>query len=409
VNRRLGAALANHIGRLPGAARFVLVEGVSVALAEGMAAAWNDNLPPLRVASAEPRRFGARALIGTSGTAMRNQRVGGEACGVVLVLCEGQQVADRQSLNMFESVSPSQLLDSPDGVALLAAQEPAVQLDGPAHAVKAAITQAGAASRPSAAAVADYLDRLADGQNALGALPVLGAFADSSGGVRVEAARIGDNLKLAARRTSEDLLRPRDYADLRRRAETVLRRRPGMRDDPVAAAAAADEVMTLLQSGNDALLERLQYDEAKEIFEQKSQDLVGLVVAALSDYRRGLDPQGQAAALPWEGYERRAHALRPHDEQRQAAQDLLDLDDAQQRHIFARPLRNKLERLLRDKAVNGSSPSCPEAAMVKAAQQLGGLIQRVQVLPPFPQPGQAKNGSSLFRVGGLVDLLPFCD
>lgn len=398
MNRRLGAALASHIGRMPGHARFVLVEGVPTQLAEGMAAAWTDGLPPLRVVSDEPARFGEQALTGASGTAMRNQREAGEARGVVLVLCEGQRVPDRQSLNLFESLSPSQLLDSAAGVALLAAQAPAVPLDGPARAVREAITQAGAASRPSAAAVAAYLDRLAGGEDPLRALPTLGAFADHAAGVRVESSRIGDNLQLAARRTSEDLLSPRDYADLRRRAETVLRRRPGLRADPQAAAAAAEEVMTLLQSGSDDLLSRLQYDEAREILEQKSQDLVGLVATALADYRRGLPPEGQAAALPWDSYERRAQALRRGAEQRPAAQDLLDLDDAQQRLIFARPLRAKLERLLRDKAISGSAPSCPEAALVRAVQQLGGSIDRVEVLGPIPPTERARNRSGAARV-----------
>jgi len=398
VNRRLGAALASYIARMPGQARFVLVEGVPTELAEGMVAGWTDELPPLRVVSDQAGRFGAHALVGASGTAMRNQREAGQARGIVLVLCEGQQVADRQSLNLFESVSPSQLLDDAAGVALLASQAPAVQLDGPARSVREAITQAGAASRPSAAAVAAYLDRLAAGEDPLRALPALGAFADHAAGLRVESSRIGDNLQLAARRTSEDLLSPRDYADLRRRAETVLRRRPGLRDDPQAAAAAAEEVMTLLQSGSDGLLSRLQYDEAREILEQKSQDLVALVTTALSDYRRGLPPEGQAAALPWDAYERRAQALRRGTEQRPAAQELLDLDDAQQRRLCARPLRVKLERLLRDKAVSGSSPSCPEAALVRAAQQLGGTIDRVEVLGPIPPPGRARNRSGAARV-----------
>lgn len=398
MNRRLGSALASHIARMPGHARFVLVEGVPTELAEGMVAAWTDGLPPLRVVSDQPARFGTQALSGASGTAMRNQREAGQARGVVLVLCEGQQVPDRQSLNMFESVSPSQLLDSAAGVALLAAQAPAVPLDGPARAVREAITQAGAASRPSAAAVAAYLDRLAATEDPLRALPTLGAFADHAAGVRVESSRIGDNLELAARRTSEDLLSPRDYADLRRRAETVLRRRPGLRDDPQAAAAAAEEVMTLLQSGSDDLLSRLQYDEAREILEQKSQDLVALVATALADYRGGLPPEGQAAALPWDSYERRAQALRRGADQRPAAQELLDLDDAQQRRIFARPLRAKLERLLRDKAISGSTPSCPEAALVRAAQQLGGTIDRVEVLGPIPPAGRARNRSGAARV-----------
>lgn len=383
---------------MPGRARFVLVEGVPNELAEGMVSAWSPELPPLRVVSDQPARFGAHALAGASGTTMRNNREAGRPLGVVLVLCEGQQVPDRQSLNMFESVSPSKLLDSVAGVALLAAQTPAVPLDGPARAVREAITQAGAASRPSAASVAAYMDRLAAGEDPLRALPTLGAFADHDAGVRVEGSRIGDNLQLAARRTSEDLLRPRDYADLRRRAETVLRRRPGLRNNPQAVATAAEEVMTLLHTGSDDLLNRLQYDEAREILEQKSQDLVGLVTTALDDYRRALPPEGQAAALPWDSYARRARALRRGADQRPAARDLLDLDDAQQRRIFARPLRAKLERLLRDKAISGSAPSCPEAALVRAAQQLGGTIDRVEVLGPFPPTGRAHNRSGATRV-----------
>jgi hypothetical protein len=399
MSQRLGAALAAHIRRMPGgAAKFVLVEGVPVSLAEGMARSWGDDLPPLAVVSAEPGRFGPYALADTSGTALRNRRSEAGARGVVLVLCEGEQVPDRQSLNLFESVSPSVLLEGPAGLGLLAQQQPAVALDGPARAVRDAIAQAGMASRPSAAAVASYLDRLAAGEPPLQALPVLGAFPDPAAGDRVEGDRIGDNLTLAARRTSEDLLRPAAYPDLRRRAETVLARRPGLRGDKAATAVAADEVMRALQAGDDRLLTLLQYDEAKEILEQKSQDLVGAVTTALNDYQNGLPPEGQAAALPWDNYLRRAQSLRRAAEQKQAAQELLDLDEAQRRAIFPRPTRTKLERLLRDKAINGSNPSCPEAALVRATQQLGGLIHRVQVLSPLPPASQANNRSGAGRV-----------
>ncbi len=88
--------------------------------------------------------------------------------------------------------------------------------------------------------------------------------------------------------------------------------------------------------------------------------------------------------LPWSIYEQRADDLGRGAMQRAAAQELCDLDDAQQRQVFTKPTRSKLERLLRDKSVNGSNPSCPEAAIVRAAQQLGGLIERVQVLEPKP-------------------------
>src|SRR5947209_1354002 len=123
MSQRLGAALAAHIRRMSGgAAKFVLVEGVPVSLAEGMANCWSDDLPPLAVVSAEPGRFGPYALADTSGTALRNRRSEAGARGVVLVLCEGEQVPDRQSLNLFESVSPSVLLEGPAGLGLLAQQ-----------------------------------------------------------------------------------------------------------------------------------------------------------------------------------------------------------------------------------------------------------------------------------------------
>lgn len=399
MSRRLGGALTEHIRRLRGEARFVIVEGVPPSLAYGMTQAWDDTLPPLAVVSDTPARFGRHALRNASGTSLRNT----EARGVVLVLCEGQQVPDRQSLNLFESVSPGVLLDSPEGLAILAQQAPPIALDGPVRAVREAINRAGVATRPSASSVAGYFDKLAAGEDPLRSLPALGAFADQAvSGARVESERIGDNFALAAQRTSEDLLRPAAYADLRRRAETVLGRRPDLQGNPEAGKAEADAVMTMLQSGSDELLTRLQYDEAREILEQRPQDLAKRVATELEDYRRELDPNSQAAALPWDTYNRRAEELRRGPQQRDAARELCDLDDAQQRRVFARPTRRKLERLLRDKAVNGSSPSCPEAALTKAAQQLGGLIQRVQVLAPLPPTGNVRNNRT--GAGNLLTL-----
>lgn len=409
MSRRLGAALAGHIRRMaPGAAKFVLVEGVPVTLAEGMSRAWDDQLPPLAVVSAEPARFGAHAMTDTSGTALRNRRDGSGARGVVLVLCEGQQVPDRQSLANFETVAPSVLLEGAEGMGLLAQQDPPVLLDGPAHAVRQAVVAAGPA-RPSAAAVADYLDRLAAGDPPLEALPTLGAFTDPNAGDRVEGERIGDNLRLAARRTSEDLLRRNAYADLRQRAERVLGRRPGSPDK----AAAAEEVMQALQSGSRRLLTLMSFDEAREVFEQKTQTLGALVTEALSAYQDSLPANSQAADLPWDSYQASARLLRGGAEQKQAARELLDVDEAQRHAIFDKPTRAKLERLQRDKAINASDPSCPEAALVRAAQQLGGMIERVQVLGPA-EPANTGNRSSAvraltlacarLRLGGLMRL-----
>jgi len=386
VSTRLGSALTEHLRRELAASdrSYVLVEGVPASVAVGMAKVWDETLPQLAIVSTEPQRFGEYALKDVSGTRLRNRR---DTRGVVLVLCDGEQVPDRQSLNLFDSVSPSVLLDSPEGMGILSRQHPAVNLDGPARAVREAINRSDAATRPSAVAVATYLDRVAAGEDPLGALPALGAFTDQTvSGTKADSERIGDNLALAALRTSEDLLKPSAYADLRKRTERVLGRRPSLADK-FALAAAADRVMTMLQSGSPELLSSLRFDEAREILEQRAQDLVATVRQELGAYKAGVLTGSQAEGLPWHTYESRAEALRRGAAQRDAARELRDLDDAQQQKIFTRPTRSKLERLLLDKSVNGSSPSCPEAAFIRAAQQLGGLIDRVRVLSPLPPSG----------------------
>lgn len=384
MSARLGAALAEYLRiylarhMQAGHPAFFLVEGVSVEVALGMSRAWDQSLPRLAVHSPDPSEFGEHALRDASGTQLRNTG------GIVVVLCGGEQVEDRQSLNLFESVSPSVLLDTTEGLSILAQQPPAVDLDGAARAVREAIVQAGPAYRPSAHAVAAYLDRLAAGGDPLQELPTLGGFADRvPGGERPDSGRIADNLALAAKRTSDDLLRPTSYADLRRRAERVLGQRPGLRE-PAAARGAAAEVMAQLQAGSSDLLSTLQFDEARQILEQRSETLAVVVCREIGQFRDGLVEGSQAEMLPWHTYEKCAGDLGRGTGQRDAAKQLCDLDDAQQRQLFTRPTRNKLERLLRDKSVNGSNPSCPEAAIVRAAQQLGGMIQRVQVLEPKP-------------------------
>ena len=83
---------------------------------------------------------------------------------------------------------------------------------------------------PAPISVAAYLDQLAGGEDPLRALPAIGAFTDHvADGERIDSGRVSDNLALAARRTSEDLLKPTSFADLRKRAERVLAQRPGLR------------------------------------------------------------------------------------------------------------------------------------------------------------------------------------
>ncbi|WP_033414095.1 ATP-binding protein [Actinomycetospora chiangmaiensis] len=382
MSTRLGSGLADHIKRMSGSSRFILIEGVSTDLAEGMANDWDSGLPPLAIVSDAPERFGQYALVGASGTELRNRRGRNGEFGVVLVLCEGQQVPDRQSLTLFESISPSVLLESAEGLAVLAKQKPPVALDGPVRAVRDALLNLGSARRPGAASVASYFDRVAAGTDPLKALTFLGAYADHSTGERVDSDRIIDNLNLARQRTSEDVLRPVAYAELRRRTERVLARRPALRQGD-AATVEANRVMALLQAGDDRLLETLQFDEAREIFEQRNLKLPAAVATEVADYRNRLSSASQAAALPWDSYVAQTEDLRRGPRQREAAQSFCDLDDGQEQKLFSKKTRGALERLLRDKSVDGSRPSCPEAALARAAQQLGGtFIQRVQVLSP---------------------------
>lgn len=407
MSARLGRALAASLReKTAGAgAAFVLVEGVPGSVAQGMRAGWDDAaMPRLAVVSADPASFGRYAMTEVNGTQLRNE----SDRGVVVVLCDGEQVPDRQSLNLFESVSPGDLLASNSGLALLSQQEPAVEMDGPARAVRAAVVELGAASRPSPAAVADYLDRLADGGDPLRELPALGGFTDHAGpGEQIDSGRVVNNLQLAARRTSDDVLRPAAYADLRRRAENILARRPGGR----AAAAAAAEVMADLQQGSSALLEKLSYDEARELLQQRTEGLSTVVRRELEAFRTRAEPGSQAEGLPWDTYFTWAEELTRSSRQREAARDLCNLDDSLQHRVFTRDTRRKLERSTRDKAVSGSSPSCPEAAIARAAEQLGGFVHRVQLLEP-PLPAATGNRSSAgrtlthacarLRLGGLL-------
>ena len=359
MSARLGAALARHILDLPGESKFVLVEGVEEDLAMAMADAWDDDALPLAIASANPDGFGDRALSGVSGTALRNR---GAVC---LVVCEGAQLPDRQSLRSFESVAPGDLLDNHAGLTLLARQAPAAPLDGPARQVRAAVIQAGPAARPGAAAVAAYLDRCAAGQHPLQALPALGAFADHAAGDRIDDRRVLANLALAAQRRSEQPSRP---GDLRRRAQRVLAQRPGL--TAAEARRLAERVVALLQAGSDELLSLLTFDEAAEILEQKTSDLPTAVARELRLYRQIREAEDEIA---WSRYEDAARRLRDPDEQKEAARDLLNFDQVEGGQVFDRRTRRRLEQVLKERVLSASRPSCPELALLRCAIALGGL------------------------------------
>ena len=390
MSARLGAALAEHIRGMPGRTKFILIEGVDLSLAEGIVRAWTDDLPRLAVASSMPDRFGSYALSGVSGTGLRNV----SPTGVVLVICTGYQVPDRQSLSRFASLEPGDLLRDPEGFTLIAQHAPAASLDGPVRVVRQAIMGAGVAERPSAAAVAAYFDELAAGGDPLAYLPTLGAFADHAVGAVLDYGRISENFQLAARRRAEDVLRPSAFGELRRRAERVLARRPTLTQDP---REAASRFMALLQSGSDELLRFVTFDEAREILEERSLDLAATVELELADYRRAHPDNRGIQDLPWQNYFDHARKLRKLDTRRDSATALLTLDDGENKRVFQTSTRRKLEQLLRDRSISATSPSCPEAGLVRAADELGGAISRVQLLEPV-QLGNPTSGTGAARV-----------
>lgn len=402
MSARLGAALVEYVRAMGSGSKFVLIEGVSAELAESIAGAWSGgSLPALAVASADPARFGGAALAGASGTSLRNRHPG----GVCIVVCEGQQLPDRQSLRSFENVAPSELLADVEPLMLLARAVREVPMDGPARAVRQAIVTARGEDRPAVAAVARYFDALADGADPLRSLPILGAFADHAHGGRVDAPRVAENLRLSGRRQAEDILAPTATAAARQRARRVLARR--------MTAAEADRqagtLLRLLQSGDDSLLDLITFDEAKEILDRAAPDLAEDVERQLLDYRRVKTDAGQADVLPWEHYLSRARALRRVADRRDAARELVEVDNLEGRAIFEPPTRAKLERLLRDRVIGAGN--CPEAGVVRGALALASPLSAIEVLSPDP-PGAGRTrtaaqealvlASARLRLGGLM-------
>lgn len=384
MSKRVGAALAEFIRETLPTDRqnFFMIEGVASTVADGMVAKWDDeSLPRLVILPGDHQRFGKYALVGEAATGIRNAA---PSQGVVLVLCDGEEIADRQGVGLYNPISPSDMLEDPLGLMLLCQQKPTVDPDGLMRPVREAVLRADVTSRPTATAFAAYLDDVAAGSGPLAALPTLGAFADRlPPDEKFSADRILDNLSLAARRTSEDFMQQRAYADIRRRANRVLSGRPSLKGKVGALKDAVDSVMASVQTGSSSLLSQLLFEEAREIFEKRTESLTAVVQREMSTYRAGLETGSQAEGLPWDLYEQRAGELRSGPLQKPAARELLGVDEAQQAELFTEPTRLKLKRLLADKSIDGSKPSCPEAAIVQAMMQLGSdKIERVQVLEP---------------------------
>lgn len=380
--RRLGAALVEHIRKMEAAAKFVIVEAAPPSLAAGIAEHWetdDQRLPRLAIAADDPSPYGSYALGAESAAALRH----GDPSrpGLCLVVVEGYELAERQSLRSFVPVAPSDLLESKNALMLLADAVQPIRRDGPIAAVREAIVTLSSGERPSAARVSAYFDEIARGRDPMDALPVLGGFQDpgqAAGEVRSE--RVKENLALAASRRSETVVRPAVYADIRARSLRVLGRRGGDADQ------LADQFMSLLQSGSDDLLSFLSFDDAREILTAGQKGLPAQLRQELADYRRELqrsDP-GSAAAIPWDDYRNSADALERANERKDAARSLLSFDLSEGEAVFLAATRRKLQALLRDRSISATPGSAPEVGIAKAIRSLGHVPTRVLLADPHP-------------------------
>lgn len=407
--RRLGAALVERIRAIEGDAKFVIVEAASVDLALAMAEFWDAEdpaLPRLAIAADDPTPFGQYALRNASAATLRHQRQNPR--GVCVVVCEGYQLAERQSINGFIPVAPAALLESKNNLMLLAEAVSPVRRDGPVAAVREAIVLLPPGERPSAAQVARYFDAIAAGGDPLVSLPVLGGFPDP--GVvpaEVRGERIKENLALAARRRAGGDT-PRAYGQIRTRAQRVLGRRA---EGDVLAA----RFMTLLEAGSDELLEIVTFDEAREILANGQKGLPAAVRAELLDYRRCLrqEQRSDADALPWDDYRTAAGALDRAAQRQDAARELLSFDAAEGSAVFGAETRRKLSALLRERVVRASQGSAPEAGLARAVRGLGHAPDRVTLVDPNPAgPGTQSAARDIlsvacarYRLGGPMRIL----
>ena len=374
MSDRLALALIERIRRIDATAKFLVIEAVPASLARPLGTHWNDEdprLPRLAIAAAQDAEgFGHHGLGRASVATLRNN----SPKGVFIVICEDAQLAERQSILNFMPVAPADLLETKDRLMLLGEASSPVQRDGYMAAVREAIVTMPSSIRPTASAVAAYFDRIALGEDALIALPRIGGFRDACPVADIRGERIRDNLILASRRSSGDVILPNDFARIRSRAERVLRRSASSR-------TTADAFMEMLENGADEILTTVTYDEAREILTDTKKGLSAQATQALKDYQGTLKPE-QAEQIPIGTYLTEGGALEEIDGRRSAAQSLLSFDDAEDGAVFEPALRRRLSALLRERRINATPGSCPEVGLAKAIRAIGGPPDSIDVVDP---------------------------
>ncbi len=374
MSDRLALALIEHIRRIDAIAKFLVVEAVPLPLAQSLHSHWVDDdpkLPRLAIATShDASSIGSHGLRGDSVATLRNK----SPKGVCIVVCENAQLAERQSIINFTPVSPADLLASKDRLLLLGEAHSRVQPDGYMAAIREAIATMPPSLRPSASVVADYFDLVASGENEFIALPNIGAFRDSCRPADIRGDRIRENLILASRRSSGDVISSDDFSRIRSRAERVLSR-------ATSGPTTADKFMEMLENGDDRILVAVSYDEAREILTETSKGLVAQTTEALQDYSRTLQPD-RLEQIPIDVYLAEANRLEEFEVRRPAARSLLEFDAVEGGSVFEPKLRRRISALLRERRFDSTPGSCPEVGLAGAIAAIEGAPNSLSVVEP---------------------------
>jgi hypothetical protein len=384
MSERLGRALVAKISEAADGAAWLLVDGVTPEVAEAIAAGWSDDLPRLAVVGPPEADFRGRELKGEPATSLRNS---GPVC---LVLCEGEAIADSQSIKGFERFSPGELTVEGQGLALLASQAPDVSARPGVPAVLEALREPKLERTPSPLAICRFLDAVAAGSSASEALPELGGFRDGADDQALDPGRVVSNLNLAAERTSGERLRPASLREMRSRAEVMGGVDPG-------------EVIELLIRQDPELLRQLDFDQATTIFEgPPSAGLRGDVLGALERFEERDEEAGEAVAdvLPF------VDLLEVPLDAKEAAAELLKFNDEHQQVVLPAPICRKLKLLRRERSVKKDSI---EEGLLRAIDGLVSRLRSIEVKEPVvvdSQSSEAQARSLLSLAAAHVRMAP---
>lgn len=366
---KVGVAMTGHIRRFKGDGRFVIVEGVPTSLAIAMAASWDSDLPPLRIAAgAEENNIpGALRLEDTSGTQLRNE----SADGVCLVLCEGVTLPDWQSISKFKTVSPSDLVSSVEDISILLGGTSDLDSSAIKLQIRQGILSAQPIDRPTAFDIAAFAEAVDGGLQALDALPSLRVFRDKGSATDFQMPRFLSNLQLAS---SARRLRATDLGRIRRAATSLF-----LSD---RTERSADRLVELLDKGDKEVYSYVTYDEARQIIDGQSVGLGTAVRTQLEAFRTTIERSAHGAApeIPWEDYFDAVRQLGTKVDQAAAARKLIDFDSAEAHLVFASGTRRKLSALLKAKSAVAIRSSSAAGGLVEAIARLRSPLTRINLI-----------------------------